>query len=83
MPREDKNYESTLCQQPGHLDTNEVVDSDYTNDSIHRIPVTAIPIKITGEAKFYKTNFQSTIVLRSIEAEFIAACEVAKVILYI
>ena len=59
------------------------MNSYYAGDSTHRRSVTGIAIKIAGGAAFYKTNFQSTIALSSTEAEFIAACEAAKVILYI
>ena len=59
------------------------MDSEYAGDITHRKSVTVILIEITGEYMYYKTRFQATVSLRSIEAECIAACEVAQVILYI
>mmetsp|Transcript_28602 Transcript_28602/g.27508 ORF Transcript_28602/g.27508 Transcript_28602/m.27508 type:complete len:193 (-) Transcript_28602:158-736(-) len=70
-------------QQYDRLKTRVSVDSDYTNDTTRRRPVTGISIKLAGGTIFYKTSFQSTIALSSTEAEFIAACEAAKIILYI
>ena len=60
-----------------------VKDSDYTNDVQHRISVTGISIKIAGSRVYYKTKLRTTVALSSTEAEFIAACEAAKVILYV
>jgi len=59
------------------------VDSDYANDTTHRKSFTGIIIRIAGGSIFYKTNFQSSVALNSIRAEFIAACETPKVIIYI
>ena len=38
---------------------------------------------LAGGCIYYKTRFQATVSLSSTEAEFIAACEAAKVLLYI
>jgi len=76
-------YEPETRTQNNSKSTRATVDSDYANDTNHRHSVTGIAIKEAGGAVFYKTNFQSTVVLSSTEAEFIAACEVAIVILYI
>ena len=45
--------------------------------------MTGISIKIAGVCVYYKIRYQPTISLSSTEAEFIAACDAAKVILYI
>ena len=81
--KDPNNYTPTTRQQDSSTNTRATVDSDYANDSTHRKSVTGIAIKIAGGAVFYKTNFQSTVALSSTEAEFIAACEAAKVILYL
>ena len=65
------------------LNTRASVDSDYANDTTHRRSVSGIAIKMAGGTIFYKTAFQATVALSSTEAEFIAACEAAKIILYI
>ncbi len=59
------------------------VDSHYAGDEKHRRSVTGIIIKLGGAAVYYKSKFQNTVALSSTEAEFIAACEAAKVILYV
>ena len=81
--KDSNNYTPDTRQQDSSINTRATVDSDYANDSTHRKSVTGIAIKIAGGAIFYKTNFQSTVALSSTEAEFIAACEAAKVILYL
>ena len=61
----------------------DTVDSDYTGDTTHWKSVTRISIMMAGGCIYYKTRFQATISLSTTEAEFIAACERAKVLLYI
>ena len=77
------NYTPTTREQQLPTDLRATVDSDYANDIQHRKSVTGINIKIAGGSIYYKTKFQSTVALSSTEAEFIAACEAAKVILYV
>ena len=81
--KDPNKYESEIHTQVHPTSTRTTVDSDYANDTNYRRSVTVITIKIAGGAVFYKTNFQSTVALSSNEAEFIAACEAAKVVLYI
>ena len=50
---------------------------------MHRNSVAGISIIIAEASVYYKTRFQSTVVLSSTETEFAAACEAAKVVLYI
>ena len=40
-------------------------------------------MKMAGGVVYYKTRFQPTVALSSTEAEFIAACDAAKTILYV
>ena len=77
------NYEPHTRTQTKSKDIRATVDSDYAGDSSHRRSVTGISIEIAGECVYYKTRYQPTISLSSTEAEFIAACDTAKVILYI
>mmetsp|Transcript_14552 Transcript_14552/g.20797 ORF Transcript_14552/g.20797 Transcript_14552/m.20797 type:complete len:1557 (+) Transcript_14552:1335-6005(+) len=57
-------------------------DSDWGADSNHRRSITGIIIMYAGGAIGYKTKYQDTIALSSTEAEFVAACDTAKLILY-
>jgi hypothetical protein len=82
----DGNYdESTKSERQ----TNEarlltaLVDSDHASDSTHRRSVTGINIQIAGGTVLYKTKYQDTIAQSSTEAEFIAAAEAGKYILYL
>ena len=81
--KENVNYTPETRQQYSMLNTRASVDSDYANDTTHRRSVTGIAIKLAGGTIFYKTAFQATVALSSTEAEFIAACKAAKIILYI
>ena len=59
-----------------------MVDSDFAGDTKHRKSVTGMIQMLAGGAVFYKTKFQDTVALSSTEAEFTAACDAAKNILY-
>ena len=59
------------------------LDSDWAGDTNHRKSVTGYTIKYAGGTIYYKTKFQDTIALSSTKAEFTAACDAAKAILYI
>ena len=70
-------------QQPGHSLLFGAVDSDYGGDTVHRKSVTGLILRIAGGTIFYKTKFQDTIAMSSTEAEFTAAAEAGKYILYV
>ena len=70
-------------QQVNPTEVRATVDSDYANDTIHRKSVTGICIKMAGATIYYKTRFQPSVSLSSTEAEFVAACDAAKAILYV
>ena len=72
---------SVHCDDPNVA--HGTVDSDWAGDSSHRRSVSGILIKFCGGTIFYKTKFQDTIALSSTEAEFTAACDAGKAILYI
>ena len=58
-------------------------DSDWAGDTNHRKSITGYIIKYAGGTIYYKTKFQDTIAMSSTKAEFTAACDAAKAILYI
>ena len=58
------------------------VDADWASDTKHRKSVTGIIIMYAGGAVGYVTRFQDTIAHSSTEAEFTAACDAGKLILY-
>lgn len=59
------------------------VDSDWGGDTKHRKSVTGIVIRMSGGTLVYKTKYQDTIALSSTEAEFTAACDIGRAILYV
>ena len=59
------------------------VDSDWAGDVSHRHSVSGIAIFLAGAVVAYKSKFQKTVALSSTEAEFSAACEAGKIILYL
>ena len=58
-------------------------DSDWAGDVEHRRSITGMAVFFGGSVVAYKSKFQSTIALSSTEAEFSAACDTGKVILYL
>ena len=58
------------------------VDSDWATDATHRKSVTGIAILFAGGAVGYKCKYQDTIAHSSTEAEFVAACDAGKMILF-
>ena len=60
-----------------------MVDSDWAGDSSHRQSVTGMILKLGGGSILYKTKYQDTVALSSAEAEFAAACDTGKSILYV
>ena len=84
--KHDTNYNESEIherQQPGHSVMFGAVDSDYAGDVSHRRSVTGIILRIAGGTIFYKSKFQDTVALSSTEAEFTAAAEAGKYILYV
>ena len=72
---------SVHCDDPDKI--HGTVDSDWGGDTTHRRSVTGIIIKFCGGTIYYKTKFQDTIAHSSTEAEFTAACDAGKAILYV
>ena len=73
MPHASNDPSSTLI----------AMDSDWAGDSSHGKSVTGMILKIAGGAILYKTKYQDTVALSTTEAEFAAACEAGKAILYV
>ena len=59
------------------------VDSDWGSDRTHRRSVTGLVVMLAGGVIAYKSKYQPTIALSSTEAEFTAASETGKTILYL
>ncbi len=58
------------------------VDADWASDTTHRKSVTGIALMYAGGTIGYRTKYQDTIAHSSTEAEFTAACDAGKLILY-
>jgi len=59
------------------------VDSDWAGDTSHRRSVTGMAVLFAGAVIAYKSRIQKTVALSSTEAEFTAACDAGKTILYL
>ena len=84
--RKDNNYDEKSILERRQVSCNTLFgmkDSDWAGDSNHRKSVTCIVIKLAGGTVLYKARFQETIALSTTEAEFIAAVEAGKYILYL
>ena len=76
-PTADENIEDESDQLRGD------VDSDWAGDNKHRRSISGYALTLAGASIYYKSKFQECISLSSTEAEFQAACEAAKSILYV
>jgi dUTP pyrophosphatase len=72
---------STRADTP--LDLIGSVDADWAGDQTHRKSITGIVLRLAGGSILYKSKFQDTVAMSSTEAEFSAACDAAKSILYV
>lgn len=59
-----------------------LVDSDWASDTAKRKSISGIIIMLAGGAIAYKAKVQDVIALSTTEAEFVAACDAAKMILF-
>lgn len=66
-----------------HGDLEGLVDSDWASDSVKRKSISGIIIMLAGGAIAYKSKFQEVIAMSTTEAEFVAACDAAKIILFL
>ena len=84
--RHDGNYEESEVATRQENDIRALiaaVDSDHAGDTAHQKSVTGIAITIAGGVVLYKTSYQQVIAHSSAEAEFVAACDAGKYILYL
>ena len=58
-------------------------DSDWASDTSNRKSVSGIIMHLAGGAVHYKTSYQKNIIRSSTEAEFVAACDAAKMAIYL
>ena len=69
--------------QPGTSGKLEgLTDSDWAGDTVKRKSISGIVIMHAGGVIAYKSKFQEVIALSTTEAEFVAACDAAKIILF-
>ena len=76
------NYTQALTSADPPEGLYGYVDADWGTDTSHRKSVSGIIMMYAGGAVGYKTKYQSTIAHSSTEAEFTAACEAGKLILF-
>ena len=62
---------------------NAFVDSDWGGDTSNRKSITGVTIFMAGAPIMYRTRMQQTVALSSTEAEFVAASESGKMVLYV
>ncbi len=82
----DNNYsEAEIHERQQHLHNIlfGAVDSDYAGDTSHRRSVSGIVLRLAGGTILFKSKFQDIHALSSTEAEFTAAVEAGKYILYV
>ena len=79
-----QNYTPSQETQPDSTTTmHAAVDADWAGDTTHRKSVTGITLRLAGGTILYKSKYQQTIATSSTEAEFTAACDAGKAILYV
>ena len=69
--------------QHDHLNAHAYDDSNWATCTKTHRSMTGITIKIAGGTIVYKTKLQPTVALSSTEAEFMAACDAGKMILFV
>jgi hypothetical protein len=77
------NYDEPIERKASPNIIAAYVDSDHAADSTHRRSVTGLHVTIAGGTILYKTKFQPTIAQSSTEAEFMAAAEAGRYVLYL
>ena len=73
----------SIFPDKNHHNVHSYVDSDWGNDKAHRRSVTGMAHMMAGGVIAYKSKFQATVALSSTKAEFTAAAEAGKTILYL
>jgi hypothetical protein len=88
LPSHSLAYHGVLPEQAqrpefGPLEAHGYTDSDWATCPNTRRSLTGIGVKFAGGIIAYKTKLQPTIALSSTEAEFMAACDAGKMMLFI
>eukprot|EP00804_Cyclotella_cryptica_P026704 CCRYP_007930-RA/>CCRYP_007930-RA protein AED:0.29 eAED:0.29 QI:0/0/0/1/0/0/2/0/219 len=76
-------YASATRQDHPPLTTHAFVDSDWATCAKTRRSLRGLVVQLAGDAIAYKTKLQVTVALSSTEAEFMAATDAGKMILFI
>lgn len=82
ITHDDNNYTITETRGTNSSSIIAFVDSDWATNTKKRTSITGMVIMYAGGAVGYKSKFQSVIAHSSTEAEFVAACDTAKTILF-
>jgi hypothetical protein len=86
MPTVNSNMKDLLLQDRPQHDANVAVaysDSDWATCVKTRRSFSGLCIQLAGGTIAYKTKFQPTVALSSTKAEFMAACDVGRMCLFI
>ena len=84
LPATKYDTHQATYEEPENEHTLEVaVDLDWAADTKHRKSVSIIVLQVAGGTVLYKTQLQDTIALSSTQAEFTAACDAGRCILYV
>lgn len=67
----------------GPMEPHSYTDSNWASCLRTRRSTTGVAVQMSGGTIAYKTRLQPTVALSSTEAEFMAACEAGKMLLYI
>jgi hypothetical protein len=78
------NYTTTNTSEiDSATSIHAAVDTDWAGDTTQCRSVSGIILRLSGGTILYKTKYQDTVALSTTEAEFTAACDAAKAILYV
>jgi hypothetical protein len=86
LPTVNSNFKDLLLDRCPQHDADIAVaygDSDWATCVKSGRSFSGICIQLTGGTIAYKTKFQPTVALSSTEAEFMAACDVGRMCLYV
>jgi hypothetical protein len=75
-------FTNNPCDTHNHHTLHAYADSDWASCRKTRNAITGGVIMVAGCAVGYKTKFQQAIALSSTEAEWVAACEIGRMVLY-
>ena len=76
------HHDNHSLEVPLQQDLSGFADSDWAGDTIQRKSISGIAIMFAGGVIAYKSKRQEVIALSTTEAEFVAACDAGKMILF-